>query len=361
MSSSNSINEALCLADYERLAKNVLPHAIYEYVYGGGADEISLRENRASLDKIKIFPRVLKDVTRGSTATTIFGEQWRTPIMLAPVAFQRMAHEEGEIATARAASALDVGMMVSTLSSQPLEEISSYLTTPKWFQLYWQLDRNFNLDLVKRAELAGFTALTVTVDSAIHGIRNRAQRAKFQLPDHVSAVNLIHRPPLPTKEFMPDESIVFQGMMSEAPTWEDIEWLIAQTSLPVVIKGILHPDDALKAQKIGAKGVVVSNHGGRTLDCVPSPIEVLPRIRQKVGKDFVVLMDGSIQRGTDVFKAIALGANAVLLGRAQFYALAVAGAPGVAHMLRILREEFEVAMALSGTEKLDDINPELLY
>ncbi|WP_409419517.1 alpha-hydroxy acid oxidase [Marinomonas sp. RS-M-Aa-14] len=361
MTTSITPIDALCVADYQRLAKDVLPHDIYEYIFGGGGDEITLKHNRTALDAIQLWPRVLNDVTHGTTMTSILGEFWRSPIMLAPVAFQCMAHEEGEIATARAASALEIGMIVSTLASHTVESISEKLTSPKWFQLYWQLDRDFNVELVRRAEKSGYSALVVTVDSAIHGIRNRAQRANFVLPDGITAVNLINRPPLPSNAFTPDQSIIFQGMMSEAPTWKDIAWLIKQTSLPVLIKGILHPADAIKAKSIGAKGVVVSNHGGRTLDCVPSAIDVLPVIRQSVGGEFTVLMDGGVQRGTDVFKAVALGANAVLIGRPQVYALAVAGAAGVAHMLRILREELEVAMSLAGTATIEDIGPASIY
>lgn len=353
--------EALCVADYERLAQDRLPHAIYEYVYGGGADEITLRANREALDGIKILPRMLNDVRHGSTHTKVLGQVWRSPMMLAPVAFQKMAHEHGEIATAQAANALEIGMMVSTLASVEIEAISEQLNTPKWFQLYWQLDRDFNLQLIQRAEAAGFQAIVLTVDSAIHGIRNRAQRAKFALPEGVAAVNLKDRPELPRQAFTPDQSIVFQGMMSEAPNWDDVAWLIEHTELPVILKGILHPEDARKAKELGGQGVIVSNHGGRTLDCVPSAIEMVAAVREVVGVDFCVLLDGAIQRGTDVFKAIALGADAVLIGRPQFYALAVAGAAGVAHMLRILREEFEVAMALAGTAHVKEITRSSLF
>lgn len=353
--------DALCVADYERLAKEVLPHAIYEYVYGGGADEVTLRANREALDAVKVLPRMLNDVRQGSTHTQVLGQTWRTPMMLAPVAFQKMAHEQGELATAQAASALDIGMMVSTLASVEMETISEQLRSPKWFQLYWQLDRDFNLSLVERAQAAGYQAIVLTVDSSIHGIRNRAQRAKFALPEGVAAVNLKDRPELPRKAFTPEQSIVFQGMMSEAPNWDDVAWLIEHTDLPVIIKGVLHPMDALKAKQLGAQGVIVSNHGGRTLDCVPSAIDMVAAVREAVGEDFCVLLDGAIQRGTDVFKAIALGADAVLIGRPQFYALAVAGAAGVAHMLRILREEFEVAMALAGVAQVEDISKAHLF
>ena len=348
MTQSTILDDIVCVADYARLAQAKLPHAIYEYVYGGGADEITLQRNRSDIDHLQILPRMLHDVRHGTTQTKILGRTWRTPMMLSPVAFQKMAHPNGEIATAQAASALEVGMTVSTLASIEIEAISEQLSSPKWFQLYWQLDRGFNLQLIQRAESAGYEAIVLTVDAAIHGIRNRAQRAKFALPDGVEAVNLKNRPELPRQSFTPDQSIVFQGMMSEAPNWQDVEWLITQTKLPVIIKGILHPDDALQAKQLGAKGVIVSNHGGRALDCVPSAFAMVSDVRAAVGDAFCVLLDGAIQRGTDVFKALALGADAVMIGRPQFYALAVAGAPGVAHMLRILREEFEVAMAMSG-------------
>ena len=338
-----------------------MSHAVYEYIVGGGADELTLHRNRTKLDDILIHPRVLVDCTQGGTQTEILGETWRHPMMLAPVAFQKLVHPEGEIATAQAASILETGMMVSTLSTISLEKIASELESPKWFQLYFQQSRDFSLSLVRRAEAAGYTKLVVTIDAPLHGIRNRAQRAKFILPEGVEAVNLIDRPHLPSAAFDPSQSIVFQGMMSETPTWDDIEWLKANTDLPIILKGILSPDDALKAVEIGIEGIVVSNHGGRTLDCVPAAIEALPHIRKAVGEDYTLLFDGGIERGTDIFKALALGANAVLIGRPQVYALAVAGALGVGHMLRILREELEVAMALAGTPTIDSIGVDSLW
>ncbi len=349
------------LQDYAKLAKDHLPHAIYEYIAGGGADEITLKRNRSKFDDVMIQPRVLQDCTQGSTHTTVMGEQWRHPIMLAPVAFHQLAHEYGELATAQAASILETPMMVSTLSSYSLEEISQTLESPKWFQLYFQQSRDFTKNLVERAEKAGYSKIVVTVDAPIHGIRNRAQHAQFKLPDNIQAVNLKDRPSLPTASFSPDKSIIFQGMMSEVPTWDDINWLITQSSLPIVLKGIISPADALKAKQMGVAGIVVSNHGGRTLDCMPSSIEVLPLVRKAVGNDYPILLDSGIQRGTDVFKALALGANAVMIGRPQLYALAVAGALGVGHMLRILREELEVTMALAGTPTIKDIDADALF
>lgn len=349
-------SDLVSVADFERYAKPALPTSIYEYIAGGGADEISLRRNRQSLDQWQILPRVLSDVTKGGTQIELLGETFRHPILLAPVAFQKMVYERGELATMEAADLLETKMVVSTLATFELEEIALTCKQRPWFQLYFQENRAFTASLVKRAENAGYSALMVTVDAPLHGIRNRAQRAGFVLPDDIEAVNLRNRPPLPRKVLEPTESIVLQGMMSEAPTWKDIEWLLEQTDLPIVLKGVLHPDDALKAKKLGVAGLVISNHGGRALDCIPSGLDMLPAIREVVGSEYTLLVDGGIERGTDIFKVLALGANAVMIGRPQLYSLAVAGALGVASMLRMLREELEVTMALAGTPTISSIN-----
>ena len=353
--------DLVSVADYARYAKQHIAPASYAYIAGGGADEITLARNRQALDRILLLPRVLTDCTAGGTQTRILDETLRHPILLAPVSFHKLVHAQGEIATAQAASALEAGMVVSTLATATLEEIAAATDSAKWFQLYFQENRDFTLRLVRRAEAAGYSKLVITVDAPLHGIRNRAQRAGFVLPPGVEAVNLRDRPPLPRAVLESSQSIVLQGMMSEAPDWDDIRWLQQCTSLPIILKGILHPLDALRAAELGLAGVIVSNHGGRALDCLPAAIEVLPRIRAKVGADFPLLLDGAIQRGTDVFKALALGANAVLIGRPQLYALAVAGALGVAHMLRLLREELEVTMALAGTPTIDSISPASIY
>jgi len=353
--------DLVCVSDYQRYAEQILPKPIFEYVVGGGGDEITLKRNRQKLDEWLILPSVLNDVTKGRTQTTVLGEEFRHPMILAPVAFQKMAHPQGELATAEAADVLETGMIASTLATHTIEDIAAKLNQPKWFQLYVQESKAFTLDLVKRAERAGYSKLVITVDAPIHGIRNRAQRAGFVLPAGIEAVNLKDRPPLPTKELDPTQSIVFQGMMSEAPLWDDIAWLQKNTSLPIILKGILSPQDAVKAKQMGVAGVIVSNHGGRALDSVPSSIEMLPLIRQAVGDDFALIYDGAIARGTDTFKALALGADLVCIGRPQFYALAVAGALGVGHMLRVLREEFEVAMSLAGVSDVSCLSKQHLY
>ena len=345
------------VADYERWAQDFVPHAIYEYVAGGAADDLTLHENRRAFDRIELAGRVLADCAHGTTALTLLGQSFRHPILLAPVAYLQLVHPAGEIATAQAADALEAGFVASTLSSVSLEAIAAELHGPKWFQLYCQPTRERTLALVRRAEAAGYGALVVTVDAPIDGVRNRAQRAGFVLPRHVRAANLPDAP-APGRTRLPrEQSVVFQGLMAHAPTWADLAWLRKATPLPVLVKGILHPDDAVRAADLGLAGVVVSNHGGRTLDGLPASIMALPRVRAAVGADFPVLLDGGIRRGTDVFKARALGADAVLVGRPQVYALAVAGALGVAHVLRVLREELEVTMALTGCPTLSDIGP----
>lgn len=347
--------DLVSLADYARYAKEHMRSDIYEYIAGGTGDEVTLQNNRNAFQGWQIVPRMLQDVTGAGTQVNLVGHTFRHPVLLAPVAFHKLVHQEGELATAEAANALETSLCVSTLSSVDLETLGSTLMQPKIFQLYFQASRDFSLELVRRAERAGYCAIMVTVDASLHGIRNRAQRAGFVLPEGIRAENLIDRPELPTASFTPDQSIILQGMMSEAPTWADIEWLISQTDLPVIIKGLLHPEDVKQAEAIGAKGVVVSNHGGRVLDQVPAAIEMLPQIRSVVADDFTLLIDSGVTRGTDVLIAMAQGANAVMIGRPQLHALAVAGALGVAHMLRIIREEFEVAIALAGLTSLEQV------
>ena len=353
--------EIVAVHDYERLAKNFIPHAVYEYIAGGSGDELTLKSNRTSFDSLKLYSRVLQDVSQGATELSLLGKDFRHPILLAPVAHQKLVHSEGELASAAAAEAMNAGFVASTLSSVSLEDIAQRAGSNKWFQLYFQESREFTLSLVKRAEESGYTALVITVDTPINGLRNRAQRAGFSLPDGVQEVNLLNSPPVTQRTLAANQSVVFQGIMADAIRWDDIAWLKQQTTLPIVVKGILHPNDAEQVVAIGLDGIIVSNHGGRALDGVPASIDALPEIRRVVGEHFPLLLDSGIRRGTDVFKAIALGANAVLVGRPQVYALAVAGALGVAHMLRLLCEELEVTMALAGCPTLADISPRVLY
>ncbi len=353
------------LDDHARHAQTVLDANAWAYFSGGAGDEITLRANRSAWDAQQLYPRVLQPLAGGHTRVHLLGRTLAHPILLAPVAFQRMAHPDGELASAYAAAALGAGMVLSTQSSIALETIAAAAIPesargPFWFQLYLQHDRGFTVELVQRAEQAGFEALVLTVDAPTHGARDRERRAGFKLPPGVSAVNLAGLAPAPNVALQPGQSALWDGLLAHAPTWDDVAWLQAHTRLPVLLKGILHPADARQAAALGLAGIVVSNHGGRTLDTTPATAAVLPRIKDTVG-DLPVLVDGGIRRGTDVLKAMALGASAVLVGRPYVYGLANAGAVGVAHVLRLLRDELEIAMTLSGCKTLDLASQALLF
>ena len=351
--------ELCSVADYEKRAKELIAPDIWEYIDSGAGDDISRNKNLLSYNDIQIWNRVLRDVSQGHTRCKLNGLELPHPIILGPVAHQKLVDPAGEIATAQAASATDTLMVTSTLASHTLEEIAENSSQYRWFQLYWQNDREQSLALLRRAEKLAYKAIVITVDVPINGLRRRIQRADFSLPQDAAAINIQNaNMPLAIAE---GQSEIFQGWMSTAPTWEDIAWLISETTLPVYIKGILHPDDAEQAAKAGATGIIISNHGGRALDGVPSPLTVLPLIRKAIGNDIPLLIDGGIRQGSDVFKAIAFGANAVCLGRPQFYGLAVAGALGVAHIIKLLRQELEVTMALAGCATLTDINSSCIF
>jgi 4-hydroxymandelate oxidase len=353
------------LDDHARHAEGRLTRNAHAYFDGGAGDERTVRNNRAHWDALQLLPRVLRDLRGGHTRTQLLGRSLPHPILLAPVAYQRMAHPDGELASAHAAETLGAGMVLSMQASVPLEAVARVMLAapergPLWFQLYMQHDRGFVRDLVERVERAGYEALVLTVDAPVHGARDRERRVGFQLPSGVSAVNLasIRRTPAPLQAG--NLRGLCDGLIDIAPTWKDIAWLQQQTRLPIWIKGVLHPDDAVLARDAGMAGVIVSNHGGRTLDTAVPTAWALPRIADAISGTMPILVDGGIRRGTDVLKAIALGASAVLIGRPYIYGLANAGAVGVAHVLRLLRDELEIAMALAGCARLADANLDLL-
>ncbi len=322
---------------------------------------MTLRENCAAFQRLSLRPRVLQDLNGGNTRLDLFGARFEFPILLAPVAFQKLVHPDGELATVLAASAHKTGMIVSTQASVLLEDVARQAHAPLWFQLYIQPDRGFTRELVQRAQSAGYQALVVTVDAPVNGLRNREQRAGFALPADIEAVNLRGMRSAPQPSGETGGNILLGGpLLAAAPTWNDIAWLRSLTSLPVLLKGIVTAEDAKRAVDAGVAGIVVSNHGGRTLDTLPPTIRVLPEIADTVGGRLPVLLDGGIRRGSDVFKALALGANAVLIGRPYIYGLAAAGALGVSHVIHILRAELELTMALTGCRELSDIGPSLV-
>lgn len=345
--------------DYERLAKECLDANAWAYLAGGAGDEITMRWNRAGYDRMAIVPRVLRRFDNGaSTKIELFGRNWDHPVFVAPVAYQRLFHRDGEGGTALAAAAQRAGMVLSLQSSTAMEELPAEADTCRWLQLYLFGDKAHSVSLLRRAEACGYEAIVVTVDAPINGIRNREHRAGFKLPGDVSAVHLAGMP-APSTGSGADEGIL-RGLMAHAATWDDIAWLKSQTRLPLLLKGILSADDAVLAIEHGASGIIVSNHGGRTLDTLPATIAVLPAICARVAGRVPVLVDGGIRRGTDVLKALALGASAVLVGRPIIYGLAVDGARGASHVLRLLRDEFEVAMALSGCRTTREIDPDAI-
>lgn len=350
------------LADHEALARTRLDDQAWAYFSGGAADELTLRANRSAWDGLRLLPRVLQPLNGGHTRVELLGRTLTHPLLVAPVAYQRMAHADGEIAMAHAAASQGAGLVLSTQASVSLEAVAGAFGAytergPLWFQLYLQHDKGFTRELVQRAEAAGYEALVLTVDAPVNGARDRERRAGFKLPAGVSAVNLAQL----AAHAANTGSSLFDSLPAHAPTWADVQWLQETTRLPVLLKGVLHPADARQAAALRVAALIVSNHGGRTLDTTPATAAVLPRIAAAVNGDLPLLVDGGIRRGTDVLKAVALGARAVLVGRPCVYGLANAGAIGVAHVLRLLRDELEIAMALCGCASLEQAGPDLLF
>lgn len=353
--------DVVALGDYERVARARLPAMVSAWLDGGAADGLTHAANLAAWGRIPLQGRVLADMRGASTGLQLLGHDLEHPLLLAPVAYHRLAHPEGEQATALGAAAAGAVMTVSTLASIRLEDIAAQAQAqgPLWFQLYFQTRRDDTRSLVARAESAGYRALVVTVDAPVK-LRNTEARIGFHLPEGIAAVNTAGMAE-PEIRAVPGRSAAFLGLLDQAPRWEDIAWLRSLTKLPILLKGITSPEDALRAIELDMQGLIVSNHGGRGLDTLPASAEILPRIAAATAGKLPLIADGGIRRGTDVLKALALGATAVMLGRPQFHALAVGGARGVAHMLTILRAELEVAMALTGCRNLDSIERKVIW
>lgn len=344
MEALNQLPNVVNLFDFEKFAAEKMTHMAYEYVASGAADELTLRWNRQGLDAIKLNPTVLTDVSQLNTRVTLFGQELSYPILIAPTAYHKIMHPEGELATARGAGAASAIYVVSSFTTTPLDEIAKAATQPLWFQIYVRDDRDFTKALIQQAEALGFRALCVTVDTPVAGVRNRQDKARFALPEGINTPHMVG------------------GLAEKKPfTWKDIEWIRSFAKIPVLLKGVLNPNDAEKAMEAGMSGIIVSNHGGRNLDTVPATIEALPRIAEKVNKRIPILMDGGIRRGTDVLKAHALGANAVLVGKPVCFGLACGGAEGVAKVLEILRKELELAMMLTGKATIAEIDASVIW
>jgi 4-hydroxymandelate oxidase len=355
-------NAHVNLYDIEAAALARLPRPTRDYCSGGAGDEITLERNRAAYEAIAIHYRVLRDVSQRDLTTSVLGIPLSMPIVIAPTACHELVHPDGELATARAAGSAGTLMVISTLANYAIEDISREATGPLWFQLYVYRDRGVTRELMRRAEAAGCRAIVLTVDAPVGGLRERDVRNEFRLPEGIVMRNLLPagRSFAGLDDGGGSAAAYINAMLDPSISWRDLDWLAAQTKLPMLVKGIVRADDAVRAREHGAQGVVVSNHGGRQLDTSPATIEVLEPIATAIDGRIEVLIDGGIRRGTDVLKALALGARAVMLGRPILWGLAVEGEAGVQRVLEILRQELDVAMALAGCCNVDEIDIDLL-
>ncbi len=349
------------ISDFEFLAREKLTQLAYDYYSGGAHDEITLRENCDAYKRIFLKYRVLIDVSHRDLSTVVLGNKISMPVMIAPTAFHCLAHTEGELATARAAGDAGTIMILSTFSNSDVEEVVKSSSQPVWFQFYVFKDREVSKALIRRVENAGCKAIVLTVDAPYLGTREKDVRNSFKLPEGILIKNLIPA----SKEKLPgSKDSALAGYVADyldpSINWKDIEWIRSVTNLPLLIKGIACAEDALLALESGANGIVVSNHGGRQLDTCRATIDVLPEVVEALQGRMEILIDGGIRRGTDILKAVAMGASAVLVGRPVIWGLAVNGQEGVKSVLDILRTELDLAMALCGCTSIKNINGSLI-
>jgi isopentenyl diphosphate isomerase/L-lactate dehydrogenase-like FMN-dependent dehydrogenase len=343
--------EPITLADYERLAEERCEPGYWGYVVGGAGDEVTVHDNVDAFRRVLLRPRMLTDVSNVTTSTSVLGSEISLPVGVAPTSLQRVAHPDGEPALARAAEAVGTVYCLSSLgSARPGELAEAVPGVLRWFQLYWSRDRGFTRDLVAEAAEAGFSALVLTVDLPRAGLRERDLRSGFRLPDDLPMPNLPRT--LVGSVYLHD---TLGEIVDTSLTWRDLEWLRSECPLPLVVKGLLTHEDATLACEHGAAGIVVSNHGGRQLDGVPATLDALPEIVEAVAGHAEVYLDGGVRRGTDVVKALALGAQAVFIGRPALWGLAARGEEGARNVLELLREEIRLALVLLGCASPGDI------
>ena len=357
----NSKRLLLNVADYARAARSRLPNDVFDYYEGGARDEITLRENTTGWERLKLYYRVLAGVGARDLTTTVLGQPISLPVVVAPTAFHKLACPGGEIEMAKAAQTAGTAFILSSLSNTAMEAVFAQAASPRWFQLYVYRDHAITLDLVQRAEAAGAEAIVLTVDAPGLGMRERDVRNSFRLPEGVAVENLapLGKGGFPAVEGSGLAAYVKANFKANL-SFDDLDWLCRSTPLPVVVKGVCRGDDARRAAEHGAKAVVVSNHGGRQLDTAPATCDALLHVVDAVGDLCEIYVDGGIRRGSDVLKAIALGARAVLVGRAVLWGLCVEGEKGAGNVLEILRHELDEAMLLCGCAKLSDLGRWLL-
>ncbi|XP_034395611.1 hydroxyacid oxidase 1 [Cyclopterus lumpus] len=360
--------QRVCVADFEVEAKRVLPKAVYDYYRSGADEQHTLADNVAAFNRWRLVPRVLRDVSTVDLSVSVLGHKLSMPVCVAATAMQRMAHPEGETATARACRAVGTGMMLSSWATSTIEEVMSAMTASPgggvmWLQLYIYKDRELTISLVRRAEEAGYKAIFVTVDTPYLGRRRDDMRNHFKLPPHLSLSNFSSASlAFSEGNYGNDSGLAVYVAKAIDPSlcWDDITWLKKHTYLPVIVKGVVNGDDAAQAVTYGVDGILVSNHGARQLDGVPATLDVLEEVVQAVQGRCDVYMDGGVRRGTDVLKALALGAKAVFVGRPVLWGLACQGEQGVTEVLELLKGELRLAMALSGCRSVSEVSRSLV-
>jgi 4-hydroxymandelate oxidase len=346
-------------ADFDALegrARETLTPGAHAFAAGGADDEITLADNIAAWRRLRLRPRMLRDITAIDTSVSVLGQRIAMPLMVAPTGRHRLFHAEGERATARGAAAADVPYVLATTATVSIEEVAAERrAAPQWFQLYLPRERAVTEGLVDRIAAAGFGAVVLTVDQPVYGSSPRSARAPLDASPDIRAVNLPGQPVAGHSY-----GAAHSGSVTYPATFDDLAWLVQRSAVPVLVKGVLRADDALRCVELGAKGIIVSNHGGRHLDAAIATADALPEIASAVGGKAEVLVDGGIRRGTDIVKALALGARAVLIGRPAVWGLAIGGADGVRNVFAHLRAELVRSMALCGVAKLDEVTRDLV-
>eukprot|EP00180_Rhodochaete_pulchella_P004021 Plantae.Rhodophyta-Rhodochaete_pulchella.ctg73911.p1 GENE.Plantae.Rhodophyta-Rhodochaete_pulchella.ctg73911~~Plantae.Rhodophyta-Rhodochaete_pulchella.ctg73911.p1 ORF type:complete len:379 (+),score=31.27 Plantae.Rhodophyta-Rhodochaete_pulchella.ctg73911:41-1177(+) len=363
-----SRNDLLNSSDYEKAAARILAPPIYDYYRGGAEDEVTLDANVQAFRRIQFRPRVLRPVSRVSTHVTIHGHRLSAPFIIAPMAMQKMAHEHGEIATAAASRTCNIGYALSTLATSSIEEVAKHTGEFRLFQLYVYREREVTKRLIKRAEKAGYQGLVITVDTPCLGRREKDVRNRFRMPPHLVLENFLDANDEKVK--LPGEKAEEEGnsalalygarLLDPDLTWEDVKWLVRESSMHVWLKGITRGDEAMKAYETGVHGIIVSNHGGRQLDGAGATVDALEEVVRALSGRLPVILDSGVRRGADVVRALALGATAVMIGRPVLWALAVGGREGVTHLIDILKQEMSLTMALCGASDFEEIDRDMV-
>lgn len=357
----SSVQDILDVKEFEHHAQNKLPKNIASFFSGGAGEEITLEENVSAFDSIKLLPRVLKNVDKRSLSTKVLNEDINFPLLIAPMAFQQLAHPKGEIAVAKAAHEHNIIMVLSTLSTTSFKEVRSNVKTPLWFQLYIYRDRKITENLIQLAESSGYTGIVLTVDAPLYGKRAKEICNPLALTSEFEIKNLqaagLNLKDIPTTKLTNH----LTSLLDPSISWDDMNWLRSVTSLPIILKGIMNPKDIQIAIEHNIDAIIISNHGGRQLDTSLSSIDTLKLIRDSVEEKLEIILDGGIRKGIDILKAIALGAKAVMVGRPILWGLTVDGEEGVKSVLTILKSELDLAMALCGYTSISQINEDILF